>query len=103
MSARIITAIAILLSLRGQSVAQTRTDLVCWAQAKSQCPSPYNGEDVQHYPCGSGGNSGFNPNYVCQQVCGAPVGPRCRITAGPGGGGGQCGYRAARIDCFKMD
>jgi hypothetical protein len=72
---------------------------VCWADASGRCPSPWN--SVKFFACGSGGNSGFNPNFVCSQVCGAPQGAHCAVTAGPGGSGGSCGYRAASVECFE--
>ena len=103
MLARVILplmTIVVSLSMHGQSLAQTRTDNVCWADSKGRCPPPWNGNDVSLIACGTGGHSGFNPTYACQQICGADQGPRCRITPGPGGDGGACGYRAARIDCF---
>jgi hypothetical protein len=91
---------ALALLMQGLALAQSRTDLVCWANEGqvTNCPQEYR---ARIFPCGSGGHSGFNPNYVCQQICGADRGPRCRITGGPGGGGGQCGYRAAKVDCFN--
>jgi hypothetical protein len=97
-----LTAIAVWLTMSGgQSLAQTKTDLVCWAERPGQCPGVWSGPNVRHIACGSGGNAGFNPTWVCQQTCGIGVGPRCRITAGPGGDGGQCGYRAAKVECFE--
>jgi hypothetical protein len=96
-----LVAIAVLLAMQGQSLAQSRTDWVCWAENKSQCPADWQGSNVEHLPCGSGGHSGFNPPWVCDHICGTPVGPHCKITGGPGGDGGQCGYRAARVDCYN--
>ena len=92
---------ALWLSMQGQSLAQYRTDLVCWANDEqvSGCPQKYR---TIVYHCGSGGHSGFNPDWVCQQTCGHPPGPRCRIIHFRGGDGGQCGYRAAKIDCFQQ-
>lgn len=81
---------------RCESLAQPRTDMICWAESPRMCGPEY----TIHYPCGSGGNSGFNPTFACQQVCGQAPGPRCRITPGPGGPGGACGYRGVRVDCF---
>jgi hypothetical protein len=95
-----LATVAVCLSTPGQSFAQSRTDLVCWANPDQVggCPQQYRDKV---FSCGSGGHSGFNPNWVCQQTCGADQGPRCRITGGPGGDGGQCGYRAAQIECFN--
>ena len=83
-----------------QVVAQSRTDLVCWANPAQviDCPQEYR---ARVFPCMSGGHPGFNPDHVCRQICGANEGPRCKVTGGPGGGGGQCGYRAARVECFN--
>ena len=92
-------AIAIWLTMHGHALAQSKTVRVCWAERPGQCGTGWNGPDVKHFACGSGGHAGFNPMWICQQTCGSPVGPRCRITGGPGGDGGQCGYRAAQIDC----
>jgi hypothetical protein len=100
-NAVLVLAIGVSIFIPSQLLAQSRTDRVCWADDKNRCPAPWNGSDIIQIPCGSGGNSGFNPAYACQQTCGAPVGPKCRITGGPGGDGGQCGYRAAQIDCFN--
>ena len=72
---------------------------VCWAQWPGQCPP---GEWTGHFrffQCGTCGNSGFNPSFVCHQVCGQEVGPGCRLTAGPGGSGGECGFRIAKVEC----
>jgi hypothetical protein len=91
-----LMAVAISVPMPGQSLAQSRTDMICWAESASACGPQY----TIHYPCGSGGHSGFNPTYACQQVCGQNPGPRCRVTGGPGGEGGQCGYRGAKVECF---
>ena len=55
---------ALWLSMQGQSLAQYRTDLVCWANDEqvSGCPQKYR---TIVYHCGSGGHSGFNPDWVC--------------------------------------
>ncbi len=81
------------LSMHGQSLAQYRTDLVCWADEKNRCPAPWNADNVKFIACGSGGYSRFNPTWLCEVTC--------RITLGPTDSGGSCGYQAARIDCFS--
>jgi hypothetical protein len=70
---------------------QSNTYNVCWSDVG--CPQ---GQYDKIYKCGSGGNSGFNPAYVCQQLCGVP---QCNVTPGAGGNGGACGYRAATVQC----
>src|SRR5262245_22936215 len=96
-----LATLAALLAMPGSSLAQSRTDLVCWAERKSQCPPPWNADNVVHYPCGSGGHSGFDPNWICDRICKAAPGQRCQVTAGPSGAGGRCGFRAAKIECFN--
>ena len=95
-----LAVVSVWLSLQSQSFGQSRTDLVCWANADelTLCPQEYR---TRVFPCGSGGHVGFHNDYVCQQICGADMGPRCRIIVGPGGPRGRCGYRAARVDCFN--
>src|SRR3954468_22228736 len=88
------------LSLSSPASAQWRVDKVCWGETFSQCPTGYDDNSTVHFPCGSGGHSGFNPNYACEVTCGSPVGPRCKIIAGPGRPGNRCGYRGATIQCF---
>ena len=90
---------ALLLGIQTHSWGQTRTDRVCWANpdCTAGCGAQF---QSKIYSCGSGGHSGFNPDWVCQQTCGANEGPHCRMTAGPGGDCGTCGFRAATIDCF---
>jgi hypothetical protein len=95
-------AVALLLAIHGQSLAQSQTKLVCWAQSPNMCPGDWHSPTTEFIACGTAGFSGFNPNYVCSKVCGVPLGVRCRITPGPGGPGGQCGYRAAKVDCFDQ-
>lgn len=93
--------LAVLASATAAS-AQSRTDRICWAENEGLCPPGWKGEDgVSLMPCGSGGHSGFHHDYACMQICGVNPGPQCRITAGPGGPGGRCGYRGAIISCFR--
>lgn len=99
---KVATALALIIavfSFQNGSHAQTRTDMVCWAN-EAQAPLCGNAYQEVRYNCGSGGFSGFHPDFVCQQTCGANRGPKCKITPGPGGEGGQCGFRAARVDCY---
>jgi hypothetical protein len=35
------------------------------------------------------------------RVATVTIGPRCKITSGPGDSGGECGYRAAKIECLN--
>src|SRR5262249_35452264 len=81
-----------------ESLAQTRTDYVCWAERPNMCSSDYTDA---FFRCGTGGHSGFNPDFVCQQTCAATRGPRCKVTPAGGGGGGACGWREAKIECFN--
>jgi len=108
----LLALIALLIELRpSESLAQSRTDKVCWADRLSRCPRPYDGPGTTFYQCGSGGHSGFNPTWVCQQICGSPPGPRCKISTpdisgygnygySTGGSGGRCGYRVVDVSCF---
>ncbi len=93
--------ISVSLSVYGRAQAQSRVDTICWADNKDRCPAPWNGPDVTFYHCPVGNMSGFNTIYVCQQVCGTEQGPHCKIISGPAGEGGYCGYRAARVECYK--
>ena len=102
-----VVAMAFLISVPEYGAAQFLTKYVCWAEMVGSCyqlqdpGSPYNDTpNVRHYTCGSGGHSGFNPGYVCQDICGAPVGPRCRITPGPVANSGRCGILGAKVECF---
>jgi hypothetical protein len=90
-----------LLVLVPSALAQTTT-YVCWAEDKSMCGGPFGNAAAVHYPCDSiSPPGGFNPPYVCHSLCGVPPGPGCQIFAGPGGAGGQCGFRGARIWCAQ--
>lgn len=95
-----LALIVVTFCLSEYATAQTRTDLVCWANSEqvSGCPPEYRSIV---YQCGTVGHSGFNPDWVCQNTCGTTRAPKCRIIGGPGGDGGQCGYRAARVDCYN--
>jgi hypothetical protein len=96
-----LVAIASWNPAHSQPLAPTQTTWVCWAERPGMCPSGGMSGPTVDFACGSGGNSGFNPSFVCQNICGSPVGPSCRLTAGPGGDGGQCGYRIAKVECVK--
>src|SRR5216683_78310 len=99
-AAIVIAAMAFWVAMYGQSLAQSQTKFVCWAQSPDQCPATWSAPSVTEFlACGTAGHTGFNPEWVCYHICEAPAGSRCRITPGPGGSGGQCGYRAARVDC----
>jgi hypothetical protein len=97
----IVTPLVIFLSQDGRAQTPAQTVGVCWADSAARCPAPYNSGGAKFIACGTSGFSGFNPPFVCSMICGAPVGPRCRITAVSSAGGGQCGYQAARVDCFN--
>jgi hypothetical protein len=89
------------LALVPSALAQTVT-YVCWAEDKSMCGGPFSSKAAVHYSCESiSPPGGFNPPYVCKSLCGAPPGPDCEIFAGPGGSGGQCGFRGARVQCAQ--
>jgi hypothetical protein len=82
------------------ALAQTASYLVCWADNKSRCSGPFASPSAVHYPCDSvSPPGGFSPPFVCMSLCGAPLDAGCKIFPGPGGSGGQCGHRAARVEC----
>ncbi|MET4740297.1 hypothetical protein ABIF73_004436 [Bradyrhizobium japonicum] len=89
-----------------------RLESVCWGDKTDRlCPtSPYprqippRGFSImtKHYPCGSGGHSGYNPPWVCQDLCGSSESFRCTNWSNEHGskGGGACGMRWTRVACF---
>jgi hypothetical protein len=101
LNTRVITMILSVVLWGNQLSAQTRTATVCWAENEAYCPAPFGGVQVTVFPCGSGGHGGFNPNFVCRNICGVDIGFHCKITAGPSGSGGRCGFRQAQIECFN--
>jgi hypothetical protein len=44
-----VMAIAVLLSMHGQSLAHSRTANVCWSESKILCPAGYNGDNVKFF------------------------------------------------------
>jgi hypothetical protein len=100
-----VMAIAVLLSIHGQSPAQSRTAYVCWSEGKILCPAGYNGDNVTFFACNSGGHLGFNPDFVCYSMCGAPHGPLCKIVAPESlrgtRVGSSCGYQVGQVECFQ--
>jgi hypothetical protein len=61
-----VMAIAVLLSMQGQSLD------VCWAESKILCPAGYNGDKVTFFACNSGGHPRFNPDLFVIR-CAAPL------------------------------
>ena len=99
-----VMAIAVLLSMQGQSLAHSRTAYVCWGESKILCPAGYNGDDVTFFACNSGGHPRFNPDYVCYSMCGVPHGPLCKTVAPESlkrSVGSLCGYQAGQVECFE--
>ena len=97
-----IMALALSLSFGTREVsAQYRTEKVCWGEKKTQCGMGYEGKETRFFACGSGRHSGFDADYVCEQVCGARSGPRCKIENTNSRVGHRCGYTRADITCYR--
>jgi hypothetical protein len=92
-------------------------EYVCWGEGFldvgcSDLGNPYQGKPAwRHFPCGTGGSSGFNGDVVCKVLCGKlPPKARhtgstsggvqgCGISRGPRGSVGVCGFRWAAVTC----
>ncbi len=84
---------------------RTVGEAVCWGRNEGAC----GGTDTRPidfppislwFDCYSGGHSGFDPEYACQQICGASVGPQCEIDTKRWGA--ARGYRWAFVACSTM-
>jgi hypothetical protein len=93
-------ALALAVACAGFAVAGSRSAVICWADRPERCPSDW-GDNPRRvfYSCGTGGHSGFSPDWICKTTCGQPMGRLCRLKAGPGGSGGACGYRLVEAYC----
>lgn len=92
--------------------ALKRSETVCWGDLSPgfcklndyprELPPAGFSPMTKHYPCGSGGHSGYNPAYVCQDLCGSSESFRCTGWTNQygGKGGGACGMRWTRVACF---
>src|SRR5262249_39473961 len=98
-----LTSVILLLLTPTQAQTPAQTSQVCLADSQARCPPPFTGPDTTFIACGTSGFAGFNPPFVCQMKCGAPVGPRCRITPRESGSGGRCGFQAAIVLCFNQN
>ena len=95
------TKLALLLigaDLVGATSAEAQKNTtVCWGEFETTCKEhPYE----THFQCGSGGNSGINPDYVCQTICNKPQGQGCTYQRNNTHDGNNCGYTWATIRCF---
>ena len=87
-----------------------RSEVVCWGDDKNSCPpsgraaSPPKGFSgmTKFYPCGSGGHRGYNPDWVCKQLCGSSEKFHCTTWSNEHGRRSKhrCGYRWTRVACF---
>jgi hypothetical protein len=107
----LLSAVGFAVCMSGNAFAASSTTL-CWGQYRTngEClaaNTPFSTSGCTYncgshpyqmfFPCDSGGNSGFNPAYVCQSICHEIQG--CTVNPGPSESGNQCGYRWATIVC----
>jgi hypothetical protein len=90
--------------------AQSRLEATCWSESSGDCTASNTKPNdfppvTKFYACNSGGHRGFNPDYVCQDLCGAPMGAKCGIytKAEWGHGGGNCGTRWAQVAYYPQN
>jgi len=101
---------AVLLLVIGAGAPARADTVVCWGQYETlqdcilgtgnpaEClhTCHLHGYD-EHFAC----DGGFNPPFVCQQICGKPVGQGCEVRGlPPGVDGNACGYSWAKVRCF---
>jgi hypothetical protein len=89
--------------------AQSRKEGVCWGELPTACsggylPNDFPGIVTVFFACKSGGHRGFDPDYVCSQLCNSPQGPHCGIYSQSNWGysAGECGYRYALVSCHPV-
>lgn len=111
MHARLAIAALICLMPALASAQVTRSETICWGEYENDCTSTTRANDppmgygpkTVFMACGSGGHSGFNPPWVCQQICGSSEPSRCNVWTNDNGGwpNGRCDYQWARVTCYR--